>query len=185
MSDPQRTRRRVLALLFLVLPFCIIYLTGLPRAVSRAVAIGCYVVLVPLIALWSGLDTRTSVFGSDSRLNEPQYAGTAKVLGFLVRLICVGFGIIFGWHFTAPFSGGIYDWWRGDKPVAVRGPIQRNPSREDLAPLIQYMTLGPDHYYLMFSIEPCLKPGVEVEMLVLRRSRLVLECKPLAREAQR
>jgi hypothetical protein len=157
------TRTGIYSILALfIMPYVLIYFPGVPRRISRLVAVSAWLLLVTSGVLWFGFNLDLKIVETDSRVD------------LVFHVLAVAFGI---WVFTAlvvPLATDIREVATGKELTRFRRVVsdERAPSRAPIC-LVRFSP-GESRYYLWF---PIIIPeaGHSYEFEVLPKSRLILD----------
>lgn len=166
-----------------VLPYCVVYLSGLPEWIGRIAAVSIFVgVLTPGIFWWS-LNPKTEIVASEAKLARPSYRTTRKTVERILRIAGVLFGVIFFRFNTWPFMEDVYGLFRGESPIKINGQVADNDTYFGTWFLKQDIRLQKDKsssYSLMYSLQPRINVGNNVEVLALPRSKVIVVCETVS-----
>jgi len=161
----------------LVFPFIVVSIPGVPTPMGRAVAVSCFVCLLPLAVIWYGISPKVKMIRASGKLSEPRFDKVRPYIETSIRALIVACGLFFSYAVTVPIGLDLFRFMAGEKPTRVIGvTTDKSVSLGGLWFLKQSVQLGSGRttYYLFYSWEP-LQVGQSYEFLLLPRSKVILE----------
>lgn len=166
--------------LVFVLPYFIIYLSGLPYWLGRVIASAILIGFISVGSFWFSLNPNSQVIAHRAKLDRSTRLKLRNKVEIALRVLGVAFGIFFNIYITFPFAVDVVDVLRKKQPVIARDRIAGNSTIFGLSFLKQSLYLvnnndrGNDSYTLLYSFS-VLKVGHEYELKTLSRSMIVLD----------
>jgi hypothetical protein len=178
--------RWIAALIVIGLPFLLIYASGLPQWVGRAIGSGilCYAVtflfsgygLSPktMMKFWRGPKTKT-----ERREMSPRIAR-------LVQILTAALALFFWWYWAIPFAMDVVTMARSHGPTRFTGQVSSvggaiyglNFLKRSVYFRDANGSAGRSSYTLLYSLEG-IEPGGRYEVTVFPRSRMLLDAKEI------
>jgi hypothetical protein len=170
--------RRLFLFLFLVLPYIIVSLPGVPQWFGRTIATSMFIVLMPAFMLWYGLSPRTKMIGASGKLSQPQYDSVRPTIEKNIRVFFVLVGVVSFVYLTVPFGTDLVRLMGDEKPLNITGAVKdKSVPLFGLWFLNQAVHISQEtkvKYNLYYSWKP-LRVGETYQFVVLPRSRVILE----------
>lgn len=178
----QYTSSRLVALfVIIVLPFLLIYASGMPHWIGRAIGDGilCYSVTLLLTGFAISPKRMTRI---SQRKGKPQMKPGVRAL---VQLLCAILGAFLWWFWAGPYAVDVAELAAGKGPAKVVGRVCRVGGAiygiKFLGKSV-YLCNGQGgsnrSYTLLYSIGGP-EPGGNYELTLLRRSRMLLDAKEI------
>jgi hypothetical protein len=165
------------AVFFLLLPFLLVSLLGVPVWMGRAMAVSIFVIFGTIGIFWFGLSSKSKMIRDGGKFNEPQYDESRPQIEKGIRILVVAFGIFFFFYMTCPVGSDLIHLAGGERPLRITGVVKDNS-----IPLFGLwfvhqtvrVTRDDESYSLFYSWKH-VRIGTSYECLVLPRSREILD----------
>lgn len=165
--------------MLLILPFGLIYLSGLPEWLSRTVTYCFFFGVTNVGVLWWSLNPQTVIVGNDGKLALAGNEKKRRKFELTARIMGASFSVFCFLHMTLPLSHDVYALLQGKTPIEVAGVVANNDTPYEAWYLSQSITLQAKpasfSYGMLFSLEPRINIGENVELLVLPRSHRIVQ----------
>jgi hypothetical protein len=175
--------------LFLLVPYALIYLLPLPRWQTRTMASACLVIGISIGGCWFGLAGR--MIRPGGRLSLPRYADSLPRINASIRVLVTGFAALFTFTISFPFLSDLVALVSTGRPTvltseidAVAGTFLALPFLKESVYIRQGMVTDTHSYTLLYSFER-IRPGLQYELCVLSRSRIILDFRDLKDHSSR
>ena len=162
--------------LIVVLPYCIVYLTGLPMWLGRTLAIGVCVGITTVGSFWIALNPRTGTLVSGAKFDQSGHEHPEGWFSRIIRCLPFLFGLFVAYYLTIPYIQDVYHLVRKGSPSIIVSQIEKVGQSRRSRVIREAVRLAKDDetYSLMFSLEPGLRQGRNYEFWVLPHSRMIV-----------
>lgn len=176
-SSPAK--KWAIIILIFILPYGIIYFSGLAEWTGRTFASCLFVSILNPSIFWWSLHPESEVIGKQGELRRPNHRNGMGRAEKFIRALGTLFGIFFFFCFTQPLMMDVYSLLTGKSPIEVHGRVKDNDTYFGTWFLKQSILLEGDtasngSYTLLYSMEPRINRGENVNLLVLPHSRIVV-----------
>jgi len=167
-----------------VFPVVCITTTGEHEWIGRIIALAVVCTFGIPILFWWALNPKSNFIAKNAKLNQPKFKKMKRHIDLMVRLVIIVFGICFLWGTAIPLGIGIGSLMFDGRPVVLRGCTS---SITTPLPLLEFLTQEivleqagcKSTYRFWYPLRPRLKQNKDYELLILPRSRLILDAKEL------
>jgi hypothetical protein len=178
---PSKTVRIVYLVMIFIVPYLLIYVSGLPHWVGRLIGISIFVVLLTVGIFAYSLSPNVKMILAGGKLSLPEYAQVRPKVEKAIRVLGVAFGLFFTIYVSIPFAVDMGSVLASNAPVVITGQVRLSSS-----PLLGMVFLkqsvflqGPAassrlSYSLLYSLSP-IHPGRKYQLQVLPRSRIIVD----------
>ena len=176
--------RFTILIIFFILPYVSIRMAGqyewLGRLVGLTVALG---VGVPTL-IWHSVNPKSEMVSKDAKLNLPKYKKVKSYIALTMRIILFLIGVILLWGCLVPLVNDTNNLIHGQRPILVNGivssVVRPFPLLEFISQEVVLEKSGTkSSYRFYYSFRPRLRRGAKYELLVLPKSKMVLEAKEI------
>lgn len=172
-------KRWIIFFTLLILPFCVIYISGLSEWIGRTIAYCLFFSFIPLSTWWWSLNPRTVIVGDAGKLAQPGNEKSRRKFEIVARVAVFLFGVFSFLHFTLPLGQDVYALLSGKSPIEITGIVVDNDTPYGAWCLSQSIRLQNEpsakSHGLMFSLEPRINRGKFVRLLILPHSRMIVK----------
>jgi hypothetical protein len=164
-------------------PFLLIYASGLPRWIARAIGDGilCYSVTL----LFTGYAVSPKAMGKIRSSRGKDRSQMSPRVSALVQILCAALAVFFWWIWAVPYAADVAALAGGNGPTRVVGRVCRVGGAIyglNLFKRSVYLCDGNSgagrSYTLLYSIQGP-EPGGKYELTLLPRSRMLLDAKEI------
>jgi hypothetical protein len=174
---PSRRVRIFFLLMVFVVPYPLIYLSGLPHWVGRLIADLIFVSALTVGVFAYSLSSKVNMILQGGKLARPEFAHVRPKVEMGIRILGVAFGLFFTLYITVPFAADLATVVRTKAPVRISTQVRASSGLLVFFRQSVYLQgpYGPRNrsYALLYSLDPMHSGRYEVS--VLPRSRMVVD----------
>ncbi len=189
-SRVRNTWRWVGLTVFIGFPYGAVLVAHEDEWIGRVIALSVVFVSAVVLSLWYSMNPRTSMIREGGRLSGTEFAKQKRLVEGVLRVAILGFGLSLLFMVAVPFAGDVVSLATGERPETLQGRVARNTSAFGAWFVSQSIGFqggeeAEGTYYLLYSLAPRLRRDAVYEVLVLPRSRMIVEASLAANEGRR
>ncbi len=175
---PSIRTRTIFLLMVFVVPYLVIYISGLPHWVGRLMADLIFVLTLTLGIFLYSLSSKMRMILEGGKLSRPEYARVRPKIERAIRIAGVAFGLFFTFYVTAPFVGDFGSVLASKAPLKISSQVRAGSGlmvffRQSVYPVDPGVRSNTP-YRLLYSLNP-IQSGRRYELSVLPKSRMVVD----------
>ena len=135
------------AVFFLLLPFLLVSLLGVPVWIGRAMAVSIFIIFGTIGIFWFGLSSKSKMIREGGKFNEPQYDESRPQIEKGIRILVVAFGIFFLFYATFPVGSDLIHLAGGESIVSLILKEKRQLNRQQMEKLSHRFHVSPAVFF--------------------------------------
>lgn len=174
--------KAILALVVLILPFVLIYASGLSEWVGRAASVAIFQITVGGLFIWLGLGASGTLIRPAGKLAQPEFTGHRNTVQRVLQGLLLCFSVFFIWTQVIPFAADLRDLISTGAPARITAVVRASsglPFFKQSVRLQQNGTVELNSYTYLYFLKRIESAGV-YELSVAPRSRVILQAVPVA-----
>lgn len=181
----QLVRKWGVVVVVFLLPFMSIVLAGKYKWAGRMVGLSIVIPFSAPAILWYALNPKSIFLRKGAKLHKPELSKVKAHVTLIMRITLVILALILLWGIVVPFASDLIEFVGGQKPVVVRGIVS---TVQTPFPLLEFISQEivleekgtTTSYRFFYPLRPELRKGATYELIILPKSRIVLEAKKTA-----